>query len=233
MANVARDLHNHDVPGVLLSNSILEFVNGRCRKLYCAYLCNTALGFCYSRSCWATWLAWSSTWVFLLQPGSDAFSLWALLPVLGAAFYALAHITTRSKCQGVPLAAIALSQNLILLFAGLIVSAILIALQPHSETSNAYPYIFGLWSQVSVNDWLVLALLAVFAITIGVLLAGAYQAAPPTIVSTFEYSYLVFVAVWDILFFGNSPTAITITGMVLIVVAGLLTLHRIGPSEIR
>ena len=81
-----------------------------------------------------------------------------------------------------------------------------------------------------MNDWLVLALLAVFAIAISMLLAGAYQAAPPTIVSTFEYSYLVFVALWDILFFDNSPTAVTITGMALIVTAGLLTLRRTGYS---
>ena len=169
--------------------------------------------------------------IVLLQPGSDAFSPWALLPVLGAAFYALAHITTRTKCQGVPLGAFALSQNLVMLFAGLIVSAILIALEPQSETANAYPYIFGLWSKVSLNDWLVLALLAVFTITISMLLAGAYQTAPPAIVSTFEYSYLVFVALWDILFFGNSPTAVTVTGMILIVVAGLLTLSSNGQSK--
>jgi len=169
--------------------------------------------------------------IVLLQPGSDAFSPWALLPVLGAAFYALAHITTRTKCQDVPLGAFALSQNLVMLFAGLIVSAVLIVLEPQSETANAYPYIFGLWSKVSLNDWLVLALLAVFTITISMLLAGAYQTAPPAIVSTFEYSYLVFVALWDILFFGNSPTAVTITGMILIVVAGLLTLSSNGHSK--
>jgi len=169
--------------------------------------------------------------IVLLQPGADAFSFWSLLPVLGAAFYALAHITTRTKCQGVPLGAIALSQNLIMLCAGLIISAILVTLKPQSEIANAYPYIFGMWSYASLNDWLVLALLAVFAIAVGLLLAGAYQAAPPAIVSTFEYSYLVFVAVWDILFFGNSPTLISITGMILIVVAGLLVLRRNDHSK--
>ena len=134
-----------------------------------------------------------------------------MLPVLGAAFYALAHITTRAKCQDVPLAAFALSQNLIMLLAGLIVSVILLTLKPQGEIATAYPYIFGLWSDVSLTDWLVLALLAVFAIVVGMLLAGAYQAAPPAIVSTFEYSYLIFVVVWDILFFGNSPTTVSIT----------------------
>ena len=169
--------------------------------------------------------------IVLLQPGTDAFSPWAFLPVLGAAFYAVAHIITRTKCQTVPLAALALSQNLVMLCAGLIVSVILLWLKPQGDIPNTYPYIFGMWSSVSLSDWLVLALLASFAIVIGMLLAGAYQAAPPSIVSTFEYSYLVFVAVWDILFFSNSPTISSVTGMMLIVVAGLLVLRRKNQSH--
>ncbi len=37
--------------------------------------------------------------VAILKPGSDAFSWFTLLPILGAAFYALAMVLTRSKCQ--------------------------------------------------------------------------------------------------------------------------------------
>jgi drug/metabolite transporter (DMT)-like permease len=72
----------------------------------------------------------------------------------------------------------------------------------------------------------VLLLLAGFSVAIGMMLAGAYQAAPPSTVATFEYSYLVFAAVWDILFFGIALTVASITGMTLIVAAGLFVLHR-------
>lgn len=164
--------------------------------------------------------------VVLLQPGTDAFSPWALLPIMGAAFYALTHITTRTRCQGVPLAALSLSQNTMMLLAGVAVTLLLIVLKPQGEMVAAYPYIFGGWSKVTPMDWLVLLVLAGFAVTIGMLLAGAYQAAPPSTVATFEYSYLVFVAVWDILFFGIAPTLASITGMSLVVVAGLLVLRR-------
>lgn len=162
----------------------------------------------------------------LLKPGTDAFSGWALLPIAGAVFYALAHITTRLKCQHVPLAALSLSQNFIMLIAGLVVSALLIWLNPQGELARSTPYIFAQWSVVELSDWLVLCLLAVFAVGIGMLLAGAYQTAPPSIVSTFEYSYLVFVAIWDILFFDAVPTITSVLGMALIVVAGLLVLRR-------
>lgn len=164
--------------------------------------------------------------VVLLQPGTDAFSPWALLPVVGAAFYAMAHITTRVKCQDTPLSALSLSQTVVMLTAGVCVSALIYLIAPPGDLLREYPYIFGMWSDIGLTDWLVLALLAGLTIVIGMMLAGAYQAAPPAIVSTFEYSYLVFVAIWDILFFGISPSFASVTGMVMIVTAGLLVLRR-------
>ncbi len=164
--------------------------------------------------------------IVLLQPGTEAFSPWSILPIVGAAFYALAHITTRVKCQNTSLSVLSLSQNIVMLSAGVVISVLLLWLKPQGELLQDYPYLFSLWSNVDVADWLVLALLAGFAIGIGMMLAGAYQVAPPAIVSTFEYSYLVFVAAWDILFFGIAPTVTSVSGMVLIVVAGLLVLRR-------
>ena len=164
--------------------------------------------------------------IILLQPGTDASSPWGLLPILGAGFYALAHITTRVKCQNTPLPVISFSQNMVMLLAGIFISLFLIWLRPQGGIFAAYPYIFAPWSTVETADWLVLILLAGFAISIGMMLAGAYQAAPPSVVSTFEYSYLVFVAIWDILFFGSPPTPSSILGMGLIVFAGLLVLHQ-------
>ena len=164
--------------------------------------------------------------IVLLRPGTDAFSLWSLLPIVGAAFYALAHVTTRVKCQNTPTSAIALSQNFIMMSAGVIVSALLVWVRPPDDLIQEYPYIFGLWSEVGVAEGFVLLALAGFSILISVLLAGAYQAVPPAIISTFEYSYLVFVAIWDILVFGIAPTVSSVTGMLLIVCAGLLVLRR-------
>lgn len=164
--------------------------------------------------------------IVLLQPGTDAFSLWSLFPITGAAFYALAHITTRVKCQDTPLAAVALSQNLVMMLAGITVSVLLLGVAPQAGLIKEYPYLFGDWADVGLVEVLVLLVLAGFTILISVLLAGAYQAAPPAIISTFEYSYLVFVAIWDILFFGIAPTVQSVTGMILIVIAGLLVLRR-------
>lgn len=166
--------------------------------------------------------------VVLLQPGTDAFSGWALLPVLGAAFYAMAHIITRAKCQEVPLAAIALSQNAMMLLSGVLVSLLIVVLGTPSELTADYPYIFETWSSVGSKEWFILAVLAGFSIVLALMLAGAYKAAPPAIVATFEYSYLVFVAAWDVLFFGLALSDTTLIGMTMIAAAGMLVLRSKG-----
>jgi len=169
--------------------------------------------------------------LFLLQPGTEAISFWALLPLLGACSYAAAHLITRAKCQDVPVAALSLAQNSVMLAAGLIISAVLVFGQPTSDTAMAFPYIFGTWSAIQASDWLVLSLLAAFAIVLGMMLAGAYKAAPPAIIGTFEYSYLVFVAGWDVLFFGIALNGATLAGMAMIFVAGAMVLRgKVGAS---
>lgn len=165
--------------------------------------------------------------LILLQPGTGAFSPWAFLPVLGALFYALAHMITRTKCQSVPLITMALSVSLTLLAAGSLMTVVLWLWQPDDALIDAYPSVLGGWSPIGPREWLALGFLALLTILIGLGTAGAYQAAPPSIVATFEYSYLIFVALWDFFFFATPPGAATILGMALIIAAGLMVLrHR-------
>ena len=178
------------------------------------------------------WRGWAAIFIgfigviVLLRPGTDAFSRWTILPVIGAFFYALAHTITRSKCQSVSLAAMALSLNIVMLAAGLIMSGLLLFWQPDGGMAQSYPYLFGQWSPVGTSEWMILALLAILTVLVGLGMAGAYQAAPPAIISTFEYSYLLFVALWDYLFFTTSPGVMTVLGMMLIISAGLMVLRR-------
>jgi drug/metabolite transporter (DMT)-like permease len=162
----------------------------------------------------------------LLQPGGDAFSLWVLSPLMGAGFYALAHVTTRSKCLTVPVAAMAFSLSLVMMCAGLVVSGVLLLWQAPATLALPYPYIFGTWATVGVFEWAVLAMLAVFSVVIAATSAGAYQAAPPAKIATFEYCYLIFVVLWDYLFFATTASGATLLGMGMIVIAGMMVLRR-------
>ena len=166
--------------------------------------------------------------IVLLQPGTEAFSPFALLPVCGAGFYAVGHIITRTRCQNVSTQAMALSVNTMMCLAGLAVSAALVFAAPDTSLVENAPYILGQWSTLDQSDWLVLLLLAGFVVANSMMLAGAYKLAPPAIVATFEYSYLIFVVIWDALFFNVLPTPLSLTGIGMIVAAGLLVMRGRG-----
>ncbi len=168
--------------------------------------------------------------IVLLQPGTEAFSPVALLPLTGAAFYAVGHIITRSRCQTAPPEVLALSLNTMMCLAGLAISVALVIWPPADSLAAANAYVFGPWSRVTPTDWLFLVALGLFAVVIGMLLARAYQVAPPATVATFEYSYLVFAAAWDILVFGTAPTPMSLIGMTMIVGAGLMVIRGRQPG---
>ena len=190
--------------------------------LMSAYLIREAVGI----TGWVAIVMGFTGVLVILQPGADAFSLWALCPVLGGFFYALANITTRSKCQRVSLPALSLSLNLTLFSAGVIFSFVTIIILPNSEITHSFPFILGVWAAMGVSEWVLVILLAVLVVIIGMSVAGAYQSAPPTTVATFDYCYLIFMAFWDYLIFDTPPNQNTIIGIVLIITAGILIVRR-------
>jgi len=162
----------------------------------------------------------------ILQPGTDAFSYWVLLPVLGGFLYALANVVTRAKCQLISTTALALSLQTGFFFAGVLLSVALFLWPATAEQAAGAPFVLGAWSSIGTSEWLLVAGLSVLAVLIAMALAGAYQLGKPATVATFDYSYLVFMAVWDYLFFSISPTVTTTIGILLIVSAGLLVLRK-------
>jgi drug/metabolite transporter (DMT)-like permease len=61
-------------------------------------------------------------------------------------------------------------------------------------------------------------------------LAQAYQSAPPSIIATFDYSYLLFAGLWSYLVFAEAPNLPTMAGMALIALAGWLVVGRPSPT---
>lgn len=158
----------------------------------------------------------------ILRPGSDNFTAMAFLPVLAGLFYALAAITTRARCIHRTPLTLALALNLALLAAGILASLAVVAWHPSQPIQAANPFLFGRWSHMGTEEWAVVGLLAGLIVMIGVGLAKAYQSAPPVVIATFDYTYLVFAAFWSFAIFADPPDTETIAGMILIAGAGLL-----------
>ena len=160
--------------------------------------------------------------IAILKPGSDAFSWFTLLPLLAAAFYALAMVLTRSKCRDEAPLTLALTLHGSFLVAGLIATAVLALIGLGTETKAAFPFLLGDWAPMGLREWGLMALLGALSAAYFVGVARAYQIAPPSIIATFDYAYLVSAALWGFVFFAERPDLLTIGGMVLITAAGLL-----------
>jgi drug/metabolite transporter (DMT)-like permease len=160
--------------------------------------------------------------LLILRPQANGFSVYALLPLSSAIFYALAMILTRSKCRDEHPFVLSLSLNLSFVVVGLLATAFT-AIAPSPDGS---PFLTGAWSAMGAMQWLAMALLGVAVIIGSVGAAIAYQAGPPATVAAFDFAYVGFAALWGILFFDEVPDAVTLGGMALIVVAGLLAIRR-------
>lgn len=167
--------------------------------------------------------------LIILQPGTSAFTAIAVLPVLAGLFYAFAAIVTRSKCSDETPVTLAFSLNFALLIAGGVASFAILLWQPTQAQIEIYPFLLKNWVYLGISEWVFVNLLATLIVGIGLGLAAAYQTAPPVIIATFDYSYLIFATIWDYTIFFKAPDAYTISGMLLISAAGFLIIASKSP----
>lgn len=160
----------------------------------------------------------------ILRPGADDFSLWALLPILAAVLYALSAIVTRTRCASEDALVLALGLHIGLLSIGIVGSLVIAVAEP----VPADRFLLGGWSAMSGEDWLLMAGLGTVMVVVATGAAKAYQIGAPAVVATFDYSYLVSAMVWGVLFFSETLDSVALSGVALIVVAGLLVLKQPG-----
>ena len=160
----------------------------------------------------------------ILKPQGEDFNAYALLPLISAVLYSLAMILTRSKCRGESPLVLSLSLNLAMFGIGAVASLAVWFWAPVNACNN--PFLLGQWINMSPREWLAMGLLAA-AILIGSIGAAiAYQAGPSSVVSTFDFTYLAFAALWGFLFFAEVPDALSAVGIAMIAAAGILAVRR-------
>lgn len=162
----------------------------------------------------------------ILKPGADTFSWFVLLPLSAAALYSLAMILTRAKCQNEEAVTLAFGLHGSFIFTGLIAAAVLSVISVAPETRSAYPFLLDSWLPMGLREWGLMAFLGALSAAFFLGVARAYQIAPPQIIATFDYGYLVSAAVWGFVLFAEMPDQLTVLGMILITFAGLLVASR-------
>ena len=159
--------------------------------------------------------------ILILRPDTSGFDLATLLPLLAAYLYACAMVLTARKCRDDDPFALALALNVAFIVAGA-------GLGVFSGQEGSF--ILGPWQRLDLALIGVVAALAAAILVGSVGAAIAYQNGPPATVAAFDYSYLVFSLIWGLIFFVEMPGAYSLAGIVIIAVAGFLSLPR--PEQI-
>lgn len=175
-----------------------------------------------SRSGWLAVAIGFAGILLILRPKAEAFNAYALLPLVSAMLYALAMILTRTKCRTEHPLTLSLSLNLCFVVVGL-GAAFLIGIFKGSEQDD---FLLATWTPMGPREWMTMALLAVATLIGSIGTAIAYQSGPPSVIGTFDFAYVGFAVLWGFLFFHELPDGLSILGMIMIVLAGILSLRQ-------
>ncbi len=162
----------------------------------------------------------------ILKPQGADFNAYALLPLISSVLYAFAMILTRIKCREESPLALSLSLNVAFIVIGLAATGAMAILQPSAPAIETNAFLLGPWTTMASREWLVMGLLAAATIIGSVGAAIAYQSGPASIVSTYDFAYLAFAALWGFVFFAEMPDALSAIGILLIAAAGILAVRR-------
>jgi drug/metabolite transporter (DMT)-like permease len=143
----------------------------------------------------------------IINPASDAFSLWMLFPLATAFFFALYQMLTQ-------LAGETDSPSVCSFYVGVFSTALL---------SLVVPFF---WVSPTLTQWLMLLVLGSLGLSAHFLISKSYRYASSSALAPLGYLQIVFATLYGMLFFGNYPALFSVAGMALICFSGLLVYGR-------
>ncbi|MGB1309990.1 MAG: DMT family transporter [Leucothrix sp.] len=148
--------------------------------------------------------------ILVMQPGSEIFTWYAVLPLIAAAGYASNSVTARLFDDSIPTPVINLYATISALFGTAIIAF----------SSDSYVTV------QSTDDWILLACMG-FAGGLAVFLwITAYRMTDPSNLTPFEYLGIPSAFVLGWMFFGEAPFDRLMPGVLLIVVGGFMIIWR-------
>ena len=164
--------------------------------------------------------------LMILQPQADDFDAYALLPILAAVCYACAMTLTRSKCRHEKATLLSLWLNLCFIGVGAIALGLLHLWRPDAGTVAINPFLLGAWTPMWLAEWRIMAILAAAILVGSVCAAYAYQNARASVIAIFDFAYVAFAVVWGLLLFAEVPTPLVASGILLVVLAGIIAIRQ-------
>lgn len=150
----------------------------------------------------------------MTRPGAGVWQAAALVPLLGAVFYALAMISIRKLTATEGSGTIVFYFTLFATLAGL-------ATAPLGWVDPALA-----WAWPARGDWLIVLAIGLMGGCGQILITIAFRCAPVSVVAPFDYMALVYGFILGFMFFAEVPDAYLIIGGVIVVASGIYIVHR-------
>ena len=161
----------------------------------------------------------------MLQPGSGLFEPAAFLSLLAAAMYATSMLMARRLGTAQAASVMAFYQNWVFLAGAGLTAVCLHLLGIERAEHPSLSFLVRSWVWPTLPDGLLIASCGVIAATGMMFLTTAYRIARANLVTSFEYSGILWAPMWGFLFFGEIPRVTTVAGGLLIVGAGMVALR--------
>lgn len=158
--------------------------------------------------------------IAVLQPDFAAFTPALVMPIAAGMVYAIGAIATRRYCA---------QENTLTLLTGFFVAILIwgaigviaLAVWQPAVPAGAEGFLLRGWVPMTAELWGLIAVQSLAAV-IGVgLITRGYLLAEAAFVSVFEYTLLIFGAVWGWLLWGQALNALAFAGIALIILSGI------------
>jgi drug/metabolite transporter (DMT)-like permease len=173
---------------------------------------------------WLAVLAGLAGVVIMLRPGQGMFEPAGLLILLCATLYSFAMIMTRSLGTVYSASVMTFIWNACYLLLAALLGIILTPLDLAQSAHPSLAFLLRPWIVPSVSDLAIMVSCGVSALIGLTCLTFAYREAEVSLVTSFEYTGLLWAMLWGFLIWAEIPSAGTIIGAALIIGSGLVAL---------
>ena len=162
--------------------------------------------------------------IIMLRPGEGVFEPAGLLLLLCTTLYSIAMIMTRSLRSMYSASVMTFIWNAFYLLVAALLGIVLTPLDIAQPAHPSLAFLLRPWAFPSLPDLTIMVSCGVFALIGLTCLTFAYREAEVSLVTSFEYTGLLWAMLWGFLVWAEIPSAGTLVGAALIIGSGLVAL---------
>lgn len=164
--------------------------------------------------------------VIVMRPGSDAFQLAAILPLIAAVAYACMTMMTRKLGMQDPASVMAFYIQIMFISASVVMFFVAGDGRFAGSENASLDFLLRAWVWPERSDMALMITVGVMNAFGAYLISQGYRLAQASIAAPFEYIAVPLAVIWGYLVWSDLPDATTILGIFLIIAAGLFVVYR-------